>query len=380
MTLSNLFTAIKSHISNNDSELALRRLLDAAYDTGNLAVIQDTVQVSKLVRPKILEDSTMVKDLLLQATEQVALASEGYEEIEESAVLISINNIQKTYKTGRFSLDTLSLQIRAGEVLGVVGENGNGKTTMLRIIAGELMSDEGTIDYSVFPNADNYGVKQKLSFIPQRIPRWYGGLKDNLHFTAAIAGNSEEENKVMVEFMLERFNLSSYADLTWDKISSGYRTRFEIARVLLQNPKILILDEPLANLDIKAQQTLLTDLIFLAKGRRRNMAVLLSSQQLHEVEKVADSVLFLKNGKSVMNNALSPSNNSFMIEVELVGEMQALQDSLATEDMQVSFNGGFYSITSNTINANQMLQVLINKGWGINYYRDITNSTKRYFN
>ena len=69
-----------------------------------------------------------------------------------------------------------------------------------------------------------------------------------------------------------------------------------------------------------------------------------------------------------------------MIEVELVGEMQALQDSMATEDMQVSFNGGFYSITSNTINANQMLQVLINKGWGINYYRDITNSTKRYFN
>ncbi len=380
MDTSNVFATIQSHINNNDSELALRRILDAAYDTGNLQLIKETTAVSKLVRPNIVSASVMVKEQLLNATEKIRIENVDYTSTASSDVLISTQNMRKTYKTGRFSLDALSLEVKAGEVLGIVGENGNGKTTMLRMIAGELMSDEGSIKYNAFPNADNYSVKQQLAFIPQRIPRWYGGLKDNLHFTAAIAGLSKAENEVMVNFMLERFNLSEYADLTWDRISSGYRTRFEIARVLLQNPKIMILDEPLANLDIKAQQTLLTDLVFLAKGSRRNMAVLLSSQQLHEVEKVADNVLFLKNGKSVMNNSLTPSVQSFMIEVEATGDRQQLQDALINEDLQIAFNGGFYTISSSTISASEMLQLLINKGWTISYYRDITNSTKRYFN
>lgn len=380
MVTTNVFATIQSHIQNNDSELALRRILDAAYDTGNLELIKETTEISKLVRPNILSASVMVKEQLLQATEKISTKNVDYTSAASSDTLLSTQNMQKSYKTGRFSLDAVSLQIMAGEVLGIVGENGNGKTTMLRMIAGELMSDEGSIIYNAFPNADRYSIKKQLAFIPQRIPRWYGGLKDNLHFTAAIAGLSKEENEVMVNFMLERFNLSAYADLTWDRISSGYRTRFEIARVLLQNPKIMILDEPLANLDIKAQQTLLTDLVFLAKGTRRNMAVLLSSQQLHEVEKVADNVLFLKNGKSVMNNALTASAKSFMIEVESIGDRQQLQDALVNEDLQIAFNGGFYTITSNSISAPQMLQLLISKGWVITYYRDITNSTKRYFN
>src|SRR5690606_22151851 len=123
-------------------------------------------------------------------------------------------------------------------------------------------------------------------FIPQRIPKWYGLLKDNLHFSAAIAGLTGAENELMVDFMLERLNLTQYALLTWEQISSGYRTRFELARILLQKPQLLILDEPLANLDINAQQTILNDLRFITKSAYNPMGILLSSQQLHEVEKV----------------------------------------------------------------------------------------------
>ena len=144
---------------------------------------------------------------------------------------------------------------------------------------------------------DSYAIKNHIAFIPQRIPKWYGLLKDNLHFSASIAGIYGAKNNLMVNFMLERLNLSSYAHLTWNQISSGYRTRFEIARILLQKPRLLILDEPLANLDINAQQTILTDLIFMAKGAHNPMGIILSSQQLHEVEKVADTVIFITGTK-----------------------------------------------------------------------------------
>ncbi len=380
MAITDAFTDIHSYIQNGDNELALRRILDAAYDTNNLSLIEDTVVASKKIRPLLDSGPVIVAEQLNDAIEKIKNANPGIALQRKDEVVLTTYDIQKTYRTGRFSLSALSMQVQAGEVLGIVGENGNGKTTLLRMLAGELASDQGTIVYNAFPKADQFSEKQQLAFIPQRIPRWYGGLKDNLHFTAAIAGLQPKENKIMVNFMLERFNLSAYADLTWDKISSGYRTRFEIARVLLQNPKILILDEPLANLDIKAQQTLLTDLVFLSKGSRRNMGVLLSSQQLHEVEKVADHVLFVKNGKSFLNNALTQTSISYMIEVECAGERQDLQNTVKDEDLSIAFNGGFYTITSSSINSSEMLQMLLHKGWKISYYRDITHSTKRYFN
>ncbi len=89
-----------------------------------------------------------------------------------------------------------------------------------------------------------YQVKHEVAFIPQRIPRWFGSLKDNLHFYASVNGFYGSENELMTDFMLTRFGLTRFANLSWNQLSSGYRTRFEIAKILLKRPKLLILDEP----------------------------------------------------------------------------------------------------------------------------------------
>ena len=206
-----------------------------------------------------------------------------------------------------------------GDILGVVGENGNGKTTLLRCLAGQLALDSGSVHHTQIKEPGYYAIKHQVAFIPQRIPRWYGLLKDNLHFSAAIADVHDEENDLMVDFMLERLGLGSYANYTWNQISSGYRTRFEIARVLLQKPSLLILDEPLANLDINAQQTILTDLRFMAKSIKHPMGVVLSSQQLHEVEKIADNVLFIKRGSCMFQTKeRTGTTRSYILELETI--------------------------------------------------------------
>jgi ABC-2 type transport system ATP-binding protein len=182
----------------------------------------------------------------------------------------------------------------------------------------------------------------------------------------------------MVDFMLERLDLTPYAHLTWNQISSGYRTRFEIARILLQKPKLLILDEPLANLDINAQQSILTDLRFMAKSVHNPMGILLSSQQLHEVEKIADTVLLIKNGSCLFRTGdREKTATAFVVELETTANRETLQQVLDGHG-ELQYNGGFYTITSSALQAQDLLSTLVTGNIPITYFRDITHSTKRF--
>lgn len=368
---------IQSYLQHNDHSLAVRRILDASLDTADLLLLKEAIQVSQLYRqykeaglpPAFFETANNLLNKINNVTERFT---------ESSELLVTAKEIGKTYNSGNFSLKPISLQVNTGDVLGIVGENGNGKTTLLRCMAGQLALDSGELSFPQLRNPDHYEIKHHLAFIPQRIPKWFGQLKDNLHFSAAISGVKGEDNTVMVDFMLERLDLTPYAHLTWNQISSGYRTRFEIARILLQKPKLLILDEPLANLDINAQQSILTDLRFMAKSVHNPMGILLSSQQLHEVEKIADTVLLIKKGSCLFRTGEQEKTaTAFVIELETTVNRDQLLNVLANQG-EVQFNGGFYTISSATLPAQEIIAKLVTAGIPISYFRDITHSTKRF--
>jgi ABC-2 type transport system ATP-binding protein len=368
---------IRSYLQHNDLALAVRRILDASLDTADRSLLKEAIHISQAYRQyktttipvSFFEAANNLLHRIGQATEKFSY---------QSTLLATANNISKRYSPGNFSLQPISLQINTGDVIGVVGENGNGKTTLLRCIAGQLALDTGELDFTQLQQPDYYDIKHHLAFIPQRIPKWYGQLKDNLHFSAAISGVTGEENNVMVDFMLERLDLTPYAHLTWNQISSGYRTRFEIARILLQKPQLLILDEPLANLDINAQQSILTDLRFMAKSAHNPMGILLSSQQLHEVEKIADTVLLIKNGSCLFRTGEQEKTaHAFVVELETTANRDSLLAALNGQG-ELQYNGGFYTITSNGLTASQLLERLVLEKIAVTYFRDITHSTKRF--
>ena len=368
---------IQSYLQHNDHSLAVRRILDASLDTADIPLLKEAIQVSQAYRqykettipPAFFESANTLLNKINNATERFTF---------QTTPLVTAREIIKTYSSGNFSLKPISLQINTGAVTGVVGENGNGKTTLLRCMAGQLALDAGELNFAQLKDPDFYDIKHHLAFIPQRIPRWYGLLKDNLHFSAAISGVTGEENMVMVDFMLERLDLTPYAHLTWSQISSGYRTRFEIARILLQKPKLLILDEPLANLDINAQQSILTDLRFMAKSVHNPMGILLSSQQLHEVEKIADTVLLIKNGSCLFRTGdQKKTATAFVVELETTANRETLQHVLNGQGA-LQYNGGSYTITSSALQAQHILTKLVKGNIPITYFRDITHSTKRF--
>jgi ABC-2 type transport system ATP-binding protein len=367
---------IQSYLLHNDHSLAVRRILDAALDTADLSLLKEAIQFSQVYRQ--YDPMAMPPAFFIAANnllEKIGHTTDRFD--YQRTPLVTATDISKTYSSGNFSLQKISIQLNTGDIVGIVGENGNGKTTLLRCLAGQLALSTGSLQYELLNKPDHYEIKHHLAFIPQRIPQWYGLLKDNLHFSAAISGVKGEENVVMVNFMLERLNLTPYAHLTWNQISSGYRTRFEIARILLQKPKLLILDEPLANLDINAQQSILTDLRFLAKSVQNPMGILLSSQQLHEVEKIADTVLLIKKGACLFRTGEhEQTGQAFVAELETTASRDTLLSIL--NDADVHFNGGFYTITSKELPAQEILSKLIKGNITISYFRDITHSTKRF--
>jgi ABC-2 type transport system ATP-binding protein len=374
---------ISSYLKHGDYSVAVRRTLDFCLDTGSDPLIENAIRWSRQYHE--YENSKDTKNLpgdFIATAEnilgQAAALHTGSS--YQKYPLINADKISKTYSGGNFSLKPISLAINTGNVLGVVGENGNGKTTLLRCLAGQLALNNGEIKYHLLQKPDHYAIKNHIAFIPQRIPKWYGRLKDNLHFSASIAGVYGAKNDLMVNFMLERLNLSHYAHLTWNQISSGYRTRFEIARILLQKPRLLILDEPLANLDINAQQTILTDLIFMAKGAHNPMGIILSSQQLHEVEKVADTVIFIKQGNCLYSsNDREEKITSNAVEFETTADRDSIINLFGGANIELQFNGGFYTIISSALSAQEIIGKMIAAGIAVTYFRDITYSTKRFF-
>jgi ABC-2 type transport system ATP-binding protein len=368
---------IHSYLQHHDHSLAVRRILDASLDTADISLLKDAVQFSRSYR--LLKKEELSATFFESANSLLEKISNATDRLSyQSTPLVTATEISKTYGAGNFSLKPISIRINTGDVLGVVGENGNGKTTLLRCIAGQLALDTGELNFAQLNNPDHYEIKHHLAFIPQRIPRWYGLLKDNLHFSAAIYGVKNEANDVMVDFMLERLDLTPYAHLTWNQISSGYRTRFEIARILLQKPDLLILDEPLANLDINAQQSILTDLRFMVKSVHHPMGILLSSQQLHELEKMADTVLLIKNGSCLFRTGEKEKTaDTFVVELETSADRQTILDALQDQG-EVHFNGGFFTVSSKQLAAQDILAKLVNKNIPVTYFRDITHSTKRF--
>ncbi|WP_312089189.1 ABC transporter ATP-binding protein [Chryseobacterium sp.] len=365
---------------NKDTVLGFRKLLDCAMDTQNMEIYRQAIELTdwKEKFPTYIDELVEKSKNLLQNIEKIPVKEHSL----EKSVLRS-RNILKSYGSNRFSLGPISVEINKGQVYGLVGENGNGKTTLLRILAKEISYNEGELNYSFNEEPKNdYDLRTKLVYIPQRTEKWYGSLKDNLKFVLSNYGIPPEENETRTLMMIARLGLWNYKHLKWSELSSGYKMRFELARTLLRKPEILLLDEPLANLDVLAQQVILEDLKSIANSVNNPIALILSSQQLYEVEKVSDKVIFLKNGQYKDNSELQSSENTHLIiEIDTPESRDRLLEIFAALNIEkLNFNGGiFVAYFSSQTQFSEVMKALGNAGAEIVYIRNISSSTRRFF-
>ncbi|TNE55917.1 MAG: ABC transporter ATP-binding protein [Bacteroidetes bacterium] len=369
---------VRRHLQGGDTDLGFRRLVDCVLDTQNKDHYRQLISLTDWKE----SEERDVEELCSKMIEFLDELKKSNVPVQQKERLLTVHQLNKTYSRGKFCLGDIDLEIRQGDVWGLVGENGNGKTTLLRILARELAYDKGTMNYAL-PSGKDYDLRSKLVYIPQRTKKWYGTLKDNLKLTAAHYGVRGELNELLVLVYMIRFGLWKYRDFYWRELSSGYKMRFELVRTFLRSPKILLLDEPLANLDVLSQQLILDDLKSLAQSLANPIGIVLSSQQLYEVEKVSDSVLFLKEGKPTHLKQANEDEVVRQTVIELdarVGkeELIALLQDLNPE--KLNFNGGIYLLTLASPNAmGEVLKKLVESNVEITYIRDISKSTRRFF-
>jgi len=371
---------VYSFLDNKDILLGFRKLLDCAMDTQNMSIYQEAINLTDWK-----ENNPNEIDELIVRSKKVLEKINQFQVIETSRELsvLEAQDICKTYGFSKFALGPVSVQIKKGQVYGLVGENGNGKTTLLRILAKEISFNQGNLKFSFSSETkSDYDLRTRLIYIPQRTERWYGSLKDNLKFVLANYGEKPSEIETRVLMMIARLGLWKYKHLQWNELSSGYKMRFEIARTLLRKPEILLLDEPLANLDVLAQQVILEDLKAISNSVNNPIALILSSQQLYEVEKMSDKVIFLKNGRYKDNLEEEVQvQNDLIIEIDSSISREILQEVFAEVGLQkMVYNGGIYVVYfSNEVQFSDVLFLLGKAKIPLTYIRNISASTRRFF-
>lgn len=213
--------------------------------------------------------------------------------------MLRIENLTKKY--GKFlALDNLNLHIEKGELFGFVGPNGAGKTTTMRIVCGLLKATSGEVyvdDVNAITNPDD--IKRKVGYVPD-----FFGVYDNLkvmeymEFYGSMYGMDKDTVDGISKGLLELVNLSDKEDVFVDTLSRGMKQRLCVARALIHNPDLLVLDEPNSGLDPRARfemKEVLKNLSAMGK------TIIISSHILPELSEMCTSIGIMERGRLIVS-------------------------------------------------------------------------------
>ncbi len=211
--------------------------------------------------------------------------------------VIKIDNVSKNYKSKK-ALDNISLNIKQGELFGLLGVNGAGKTTLIKILCGLTRKTNGTIiidNYNLDKEIDK--IKEIINISPQETSVANNlTVKENLEFFS----NIYNQDTTTINELIDIFNLSDVLSQRAKTLSGGYKRRLSIAIALISKPNILFLDEPTLGLDVFARRELWN----IIKKLKKSITIILTSHYLDEIENLCDRVAILSNGKLLQTGTI----------------------------------------------------------------------------
>lgn len=230
--------------------------------------------------------------------------------------ILSVKNLSKTYQQFK-ALDNLSFDVQPGQIYGLLGPNGAGKSTTMRCLLTLIKPDAGDILFFQKELKENRReILNKVGYLIEK-PDFYNYLSayNNLKLWSKYSTNKIEDKAI--HSLIEKVGLKGRENDAVKKYSHGMKQRLGLAHVLLNNPDLIILDEPNTGLDPQGIVEL-RDFIFELKNEGKT--VILSSHILHEIEQLADSMIIINKGKSVIQGSkeelLGENNLHVKIEVE----------------------------------------------------------------
>lgn len=231
-------------------------------------------------------------------------------------VVLKVENLRKSYNRGKdYAVDNVSFEIAEKEIVGIIGKNGAGKSTILKSVTGVLPFEEGNIFINGF-NVLNDPINSKLhlGYVPDVCNAFdkMTGM-EYLNFVADIFNISKEEREKRVEEFQEIFPLGDSIHYAISAYSHGMKQKISIMASLIASPKLWILDEPLTGLDVQTATSLMA---YMKEYAKKGNAVLFSSHNLNNVEKICNRLIIINHGEKVEDCKLSKLQkaNGFTLE------------------------------------------------------------------
>lgn len=257
--------------------------------------------------------------------------------------MIEVEHLTKTYGGAR-GIEDVSFSVEQGEILGFLGPNGAGKTTTMRILTCFMPATSGTArvaGYDVFE--DSLNVRRKIGYLPETVPLYTDmQVPAYLKYVAGLKDVPLRQIKGRVGGVMEQVGLTHMARKYIGELSKGYRQRVGLAQALVNNPEVLILDEPTIGLDPKQ----IIEIRSLIKGLSGERTIILSSHVLPEVSMLCGRVIIIDNGKlkaiDSPENLVAQLRTADRLRVRLSGPADSVVSALKKIDgvSKVESSGG----------------------------------------
>jgi ABC-2 type transport system ATP-binding protein len=211
---------------------------------------------------------------------------------------LDIQNLEKRYPTGVEALRGVSIEIEPGAIYGLLGPNGAGKSTLIHCTTGLAQPTGGSIEIFGHDAIDHYAeARQAVGLAPQE-PNldWFLTAEETLDYHAGYFGMPRRERRERAKELLETFSLTEKRDERTRTLSGGMKRRLILARAIMHRPRLLILDEPTAGVDVELRLELWH---YVQKINQEGTTILLTTHYLEEAEQLCDKIAFIAEGQIV---------------------------------------------------------------------------------
>ncbi len=285
--------------------------------------------------------------------------------------MVKVENVNKKFGSVE-ALKNISFTIESGEIVGFLGPNGAGKTTAMRIIAGYLSPDSGTVlinDKNI--EEEPIEIKAEIGYLPEQPPLYQEmSVRDYLIFVARIKGTDKKDIFAFVQEAMAAVGIEDKAAKTIQSLSKGYKQRVGIAGALVHKPSLLLLDEPTVGLD-PHQIIEIRKLISGLRDQKRTLII--STHILAEVEQVCDKVVIINNGEIVAVDTkealIADAAGSRKIRLEVARDPQVVKDKVSSIDgvqvLSVDGNTLILSVTTGSDKREEIAGKVVGDGYGL---------------
>ena len=276
---------------------------------------------------------------------------------------IIVDKIAKSFGTTQAVKD-VSFEVRPGEIFGLLGPNGSGKTTSIRVILDIYQPDSGSV--TILDGPMTYEKLNHIGYIPEERGLYQDVPLDRcLTYLATLKGLTESQIKERLPKFLAKFDLTEHAKKKAKELSKGMQQKGQLIAALIHDPEIIIIDEPFSALDPINTQ-LVKDLLI--EERNAGKTIVMSTHQMNQVEQLCDRLVLINHGQVLLQGELSEIRNHFRTNEVIIEALNPLPEKLNGVSRIEKLNGAYRLSPQEGLSSHELLNELVTQGIKLNSF------------